>query len=99
MIRTIWNPSIVYTKFELDLKLEGWSDDPDERILYSLRELITNFWHILFPCGSNQVKLCVELDHIEWRNDFEGREVNEDGLKSLYQPITMLDKLRSLNCI
>lgn len=49
--------------------------------------------------SSLQVKLCVELESIEWRRDFEGNEVSEDGLNSLYQPMTMLDRFRSSSWI
>ena len=49
--------------------------------------------------SSRQVKLCVELDNIEWRSDFEGSDVMDDGLNSLYQPMTMVDKFRSSSCI
>lgn len=45
----------------------------------------------------DQVKLCVELDSIEWRNDFEGSEVIDDGLNNLYQPMTIDDKFKSSN--
>lgn len=41
------------------------------------------------------MKLCVELDSIEWRSDFDGNEVIDEGLNSLYQPITIDAKFRS----
>lgn len=50
----------------------------------------------VFVCA-NHVKLCVELDNIECRRDFEGKEVIEDGLNSLYQPMTIEDRFRSSN--
>lgn len=49
--------------------------------------------------SGHQVKLCVELDSIECRSDFEGKVVMEDGLNSLYHPMTIVDRFKSSNWI
>lgn len=54
---------------------------------------------VIIILSSSQVKLCDELDNIEWRRDFDGKEVIEDGLNSLYQPMTIVDRFKSSSWI